>query len=521
MSYRNPQIVQPSKAGQIYAAGLEQVGKQAARGIEMYAKKQEKLLKEQEAALKKEQDLFNRVDLEKAKMNANFQQQTKKYQLSDELRPIADNAIKQYGDAKIALLTETNPQNRAYYNKLLQDSYTTLIDAEAFVGSMQADGQNYLSIQNKNELGYTKGIAGENEQERLINQEFIQVASGRQPGGTVRMIQLEDGSMDMMAYREDGSLIRSLNSVKYLQSGNSLLYDIPDTKTEFLKDVDKQILNDQGGYKEQFLNTEESITTTIGGDKYKQLYKTINKEAIVDASSATLDGQVAAYYGLDNQQKRNVWKNQLNQSTEVPLTDNEEGVRKAYTELLLNDIASQKDVIQIEGDFALATTKRQLIVPPKPTKASKPSKKEITAGKMANDILAEGNVFNFPRAPQSNVIQTIGNLEIKENDTALESTLNRMGFNVKTARDEDDKFVGYDINLKGAPKTSRIELDINKPISKKDFYRELLIASGYDVPTAKSVADELLNALTIRGGFTPPTQDEMNAADLLQKYTTK
>jgi hypothetical protein len=41
------------------------------------------------------------------------------------------------------------------------------------------------------------------------------------------------------------------------------------------------------------------------------------------------------------------------------------------------------------------------------------------------------------------------------------------------------------------------------------------------VPTAKSIADELLNALTIRGGFTPPTQDEMNAADLLQKYTTK
>ena len=93
--------------------------------------------------------------------------------------------------------------------------------------------------------------------------------------------------------------------------------------------MDKQILNDQGSYKEQFLNTEESITTSVGGDKYKQLYRTINKDAIVNAATATLDGQVAAYYGLDNQQKRNVWKNQLNQTSEVPLTDNMKRCKKS------------------------------------------------------------------------------------------------------------------------------------------------------------------------------------------------
>jgi len=520
MSYRNPQIVQPSKAGQIYAAGLAEVGKQAARGIEMYAKKQEKLLKEQEAALKKEQDLFNKVDLEKAKMNANFQQQTKKYQLSDELRPIADNAIKQYGDAKIALLTETNPQNRAYYNKLLQDSYTTLIDAEAFVGSMQADGQNYLSIQNKNELGYTKGIAGENEQERLINQEFIQVASGRQPGGTVRMVQLEDGSMDMMAYRADGSLIRSLNSVKYLQSGNSLLYDIPDTKTEFLKDVDKQILNDQGGYKEQFLNTEESITTTVGGDKYKQLYRTINKDAIVDASTATLDGQVAAYYGLDNQQKRNVWKNQLNQTSEVPLTDNEEGVRKAYTELLLDDIASQKGVIQVKGDFAIPTTKRQLVVPPKPEKETADTRKEKTRKETITTVYE-----NIQEASPSLGISMnkagvfTGDVELIINEDGadvinpkVEEALDRIGL-------ETVKFIGPDdnekitdavkIKLAGTPDTKAIEF--KKSISAQEFINKVLKLSGAKPGEAKDIGYQ----------FKPPTQDEMNAADLLQKYTTK
>ena len=159
MSYRNPQIVQPAKVGEIYGAGIAQFGKNISKGIDAYALKQEKILKEQQAELKKQQDLYNKVDFEKAQMTANFQQKTKKYQLSDQLRPIADKAIKNFGDAKIALLTETDPAKRAEYNKMLQNSYSTLIDAEAFVGALQADSQDYLSIQNAGEIGITKGIA--------------------------------------------------------------------------------------------------------------------------------------------------------------------------------------------------------------------------------------------------------------------------------------------------------------------------------------------------------------------------
>jgi hypothetical protein len=520
MSYRNPQIVQPAKVGEIYGAGIAQFGKNISKGIDAYALKQEKILKEQQAELKKQQDLYNKVDFEKAQMTANFQQKTKKYQLSDQLRPIADQAIKNFGDAKIALLTETDPAKRAEYNKMLQNSYSTLIDAEAFVGALQADSQDYLSIQNAGEIGITKGIAATGA-DATINQEFLQTISAMKLDGSINITQdLENGSLNVIAYRGDGSQIRSLNSTKYLQSGNSLIYDIPDTNTEFLKDVDKQVLNDKGGFKDEFIGEFESTTLTIGNDKYNQTYRKVNTNAVVKAAAPAIQGQVASYNAMTNQQKEDVWANQLNKNRSEALTATDEQIAKAYQDLLIKDIGTQPGLTTINGEYALAGNPIK-IDPPKPTKASKPSKKEITAGKMANDILAEGNVFNFPRAPQSNVIQTIGNLEIKENDTALESTLNRMGFNVKTARDEDDKFVGYDINLKGAPKTSRIELDVNKPISKKDFYRELLIASGYDVPTAKSVADELLNALTIRGGFTPPTQDEMNAADLLQKYTTK
>ncbi len=36
MSYRNPQIVQPAKVGEIYGAGIAQLGKSISQGIDAY-----------------------------------------------------------------------------------------------------------------------------------------------------------------------------------------------------------------------------------------------------------------------------------------------------------------------------------------------------------------------------------------------------------------------------------------------------------------------------------------------------
>ena len=214
MSYRNPQIVQPAKVGEIYGAGIAQLGSTIAKNIDAYALKQEKIRKEQQAELKKQQNLYNKVDFEKAKMSANFDQKTREFQLSDQLRPIADQAIKNYGDSKIALLTVTNPQERDYYNKMLQQSYSTLIGAESYVKALQADIGEYTSINNAQEIGITKGIAATGA-DATINQEFMQNISAMTPGGTIKMNQLEDGSLDLTAYRADGSEIRTLNSSKY------------------------------------------------------------------------------------------------------------------------------------------------------------------------------------------------------------------------------------------------------------------------------------------------------------------
>lgn len=375
MSYRNPQIVQPAKVGEIYGAGIAQLGSTIAKNIDAYALKQEKIRKEQQAELKKQQNLYNKVDFEKAKMSANFDQKTREFQLSDQLRPIADQAIKNYGDSKIALLTVTNPQERDYYNKMLQQSYSTLIGAESYVKALQADIGEYTSINNAQEIGITKGIAATGA-DATINQEFMQNISAMTPGGTIKMNQLEDGSLDLTAYRADGSEIRTLNSSKYLQSGNTLIYDIPATDVEFLKDVDKQILTNKGNVKKEFLSDPKSRIIKTDAGSFNQFYQTVNTDAIVKASSSTLIGQVAGYNAMTPQQKEDVWANQLNQNRSTALIASDEDIAAAYQNLLIEDLKQQDAFDSVNGE--LVSIGQMTKITPVTTKETKDSRSEKT-----------------------------------------------------------------------------------------------------------------------------------------------
>ena len=518
MSYRNPQIVQPAKVGEIYGAGIAQFGKNISKGIDAYALKQEKIRKEQEAELKKQQNLYNQVDFEKAKMSANFTQKTRDYQLSSQLKPIADNAIKQYGDAKIALLTETNPQNRAYYNKLLQDSYSTLINAEAYVKALQGDIGEYISINNAQEIGITKGIAATGA-DAIINQEFMQNISAMSDSGTIKMNQLEDGSIDLTAYRKDGSEIRTLNSAKYLQSGNSLIYDIPATDVEFLKDVDKQILTNKGNIKKEFLSDPKSRIIKTDAGSFNQFYETVDVDAIVKASSSTLVGQVAAYNAMTAQQKEDVWANQLGENRSDALTATDEDIAAAYQNLLVQSLKEQDAFDNFDGKL-VSVGKMTKITPPTPQKETADTRKEKTRKETITTVYE-----NIQEASPSlgismnNAGVFTGDVELIINEDGtdvinpkVEEALDRIGL-------ETVKFIGPDdnekvtdaikIKLAGTPDTKAIEF--KKSISAQEFINKVLKLSGAKPGEAKDIGYQ----------FKPPTQDEMNAADLLQKYTTK
>jgi hypothetical protein len=518
MSYRNPQIVQPAKVGEIYGAGIAQFGKNISKGIDAYALKQEKIRKEQEAELKKQQNLYNQVDFEKAKMSANFTQKTRDYQLSSQLKPIADNAIKQYGDAKIALLTETNPQNRAYYNKLLQDSYSTLINAEAYVKALQGDIGEYISINNAQEIGITKGIAATGA-DAIINQEFMQNISAMSDSGTIKMNQLEDGSIDLTAYRKDGSEIRTLNSAKYLQSGNSLIYDIPATDVEFLKDVDKQILTNKGNIKKEFLSDPKSRIIKTDAGSFNQFYETVDVDAIVKASSSTLVGQVAAYNAMTAQQKEDVWANQLGENRSDALTATDEDIAAAYQNLLVQSLKEQDAFDNFDGKL-VSVGKMTKITPPTPQKETADTRKEKTRKETITTVYE-----NIQEASPSlgismnNAGVFTGDVELIINEDGtdvinpqVEEALDRIGLETVEFIGPDDNEKVTDaikIKLAGTPDTKAIEF--KKSISAQEFINKVLKLSGAKPGEAKDIGYQ----------FKPPTQDEMNAADLLQKYTTK
>ena len=511
MSYRNPQIVQPAKVGEIYGAGIAQLGKSISQGIDAYALKQEKIRKEQEAELKKQQNLYNQVDFEKAKMSANFTQKTRDYQLSSQLKPIADNAIKNYGDAKIALLNETNPAIRAELNKKLQNSYSTLINAEAYVKALQGDIGKYISINNAQEIGITKGIAATGA-DAIINQEFMQNISAMSDGGTIKMNQLEDGSIDLTAYRKDGSEIRTLNSAKYLQSGNSLIYDIPATDVEFLKDVDKQILTNKGNIKKEFLSDPKSRIIKTDAGSFNQFYETVDVDAIVKASSSTLVGQVAAYNAMTAQQKEDVWANQLGENRSEALTATDEDIAAAYQNLLVQSLKEQDAFDNFDGKL-VSVGGMTKITPPTSPKPGKPTVREIKAENMANLISSVPSVFKLKLNPAGVPTPESFNAKIEipevtnpdtgkkeKDDKEFKDNIESLGFNVidVSKSKEDDTIIGYDIEMKG--KTSgTYKLDFNDLPTIKEFYNELLIISGYDPKEAQDVNKEILNILTIRG----------------------
>jgi len=517
MSYRNPQIVQPAKVGEIYAAGIAQFGSNIAKNIDAYALKQEKIRKEQQAELKKQQNLYNTVDFEKAKMSANFDQKTREYQLSDQLRPIADNAIKNYGDSKIALLTATNPEERAYYNKMLQQSYSTLIGAEAYVKALQGDIGEYTNINNAQEIGITKGIAATGAN-ATINQEFMQNISAMTPGGTMKMDQLEDGSLDLTAYRADGSKIRTLNSNKYLQSGNTLIYDIPATNVEFLKDIDKQILTNKGNVKKEFLSDPKSRVIKTNAGSFNQFYQTVNTDAIVKASSSTLIGQVAAYNAMTPQQKEDVWANQLNENRSTALTASDEDIAAAYQNLLIEDLKQQDAFDNVNGE--LVSVGQMTKITPVITKETADSRREKTRKESVTTIyenIQEASPNLGIGMNQAGVFT--GNVDLIINEDGkdiinpkVSSALDQIGLETTVLlgpNDDDNITDSVKIKLAGTPDTKAIEF--KKSMSAQEFVNKVLKLSGATPGEAKDLGYQ----------FNSPTQSEMNAADLFQKYTTQ
>jgi hypothetical protein len=236
MSYRNPQIVQPSKAGEIYAQAIAGFGKQVAGSIQAIGDKRRAEEKAANAEAEVNRKIYNKIDIENAEMQADMTQKIKDFQLRDQLAPILTQAIEGYGDAKIALLTEKNPEMRAFYKKEMQKSYATMMDAKTFTESIQGDVGRYSTIKNGADFGSTVGIAGNEIDTQATNQMFLAAISGKLPNSNISMQLNENGGIDLTAFA-DGKPIRTVNSTKYGQSGNELIFDAPDTITEMQKET--------------------------------------------------------------------------------------------------------------------------------------------------------------------------------------------------------------------------------------------------------------------------------------------
>ena len=391
MSYRNPQIVQPSRAGEIYAQAIAGFGKQAAGTIQAIGDKKRTEEKAANAEAEVNRQIYNKIDIENAEMQADMTQKIKDFQLRDQLAPILTQAIEGYGDAKIALLTEKNPEMRTFYKKEMQKSYATMMDAKTFTESIQGDVGRYSTIKNGADFGNTVGIAGNEIDTQATNQMFLAAISGKLPNSNISMQLNENGGIDLTAFA-DGKPIRTINSTKYGQSGNELIFDAPDTITEMQKELDAQIKNDAGGLSSDFISDPEIRRFKTGKDNFQQQINRIDVNGIINKGTDVFKGQAAAFDAMSNQRKAFVWRNQLKQNTgyEGALNATPEQIAQAYKDVARTELLKEAkiDSAEINGETVyFQGSKPQLV---KPEKIDKPNDtKKLTAterkAKLAED----------------------------------------------------------------------------------------------------------------------------------------
>jgi len=393
MSYRNPQIVQPSRAGEIYAQAIAGFGKQAAGTIQAIGDKKRTEEKAANAEAEVNRQIYNKIDIENAEMQADMTQKIKDFQLRDQLAPILTQAIEGYGDAKIALLTEKNPEMRAFYKKEMQKSYATMMDAKTFTESIQGDVGRYSTIKNGADFGNTVGIAGNEIDTQATNQMFLAAISGKLPNSNISMRLNENGGIDLTAFA-DGKPIRTVNSTKYGQSGNELIFDVPDTITEMQKELDAQIKNDAGGLSSDFISDPEIRRFATGKDNFQQQINRIDVNGIINKGTDVFKGQAAAFDAMSNQRKAFVWRNQLKQNTgyEGALNATPEQIEQAYKDVARTELLKEAKIesAEINGETVYFQGSKPQLVKPKDAPADKNLNK-INPVEIANSAVDDFN----------------------------------------------------------------------------------------------------------------------------------
>lgn len=450
MSYRNPQIVQPSKAGEIYAAAIGNFGKQVAGTMQAIGDKKRAAEKAANAEAEVNRKIYNKIDIENAEMQADMTQKIKDFQLRDELAPILTQAIEGYGDAKIALLTEKNPELRAFYKKEMQKSYATMMDAKTFTESIQGDVVRYNTIKNGADFGSTVGIAGDRVDVQATNQMFLAAISGKLPNSNISMRTNENGGIDLIAFA-DGKPIRTINSKKYGQSGNELIFDAPDTITEMQKELDDQIRDDAGGLSSDFISEPEIRRFTTGKDNFQQQINKIDINAIMNKGEAVFKGQAAAFDAMSNQRKAFVWRNQLKQNTgyEGALNATPEQIAQAYKDVAKTELLKEAkiDSAEINGEIVyFQGSKPQLIKPEKIDKPDDNNSDKITPSEIADSAIEDFNSMitdlNFTNLKGEKIRGVeVQDATISGNNLILEFNVGKTGVDEKIINLNDKKAI--------------------------------------------------------------------------------
>ena len=112
--YESPPIIERAKTGELIGAGIERAAASIAGGIQTYAANVDRINKERDAAVKKERDERNRIELlwNNKKDDWSAKQDKLAVTPDKEIYDIVGERIKEAADAEVGLLSETDKEKR-------------------------------------------------------------------------------------------------------------------------------------------------------------------------------------------------------------------------------------------------------------------------------------------------------------------------------------------------------------------------------------------------------------------------
>ena len=320
--YDNPQLIQPSRGGEIMGEAIASFGKSVGAGLTAYGKRKEDAIKEEKLTIDKLQRDKNATDLAWNEKTSEWSksQTSVNADVDAQIYGLVQKKITAGADANAKLLVTIDPKERQVLLKTMRDAETFMTNATELKQTLAKESATWRLDTNGIKVGEVGGhvINGSTDDDIRNNTGFLEILGGMTSKYTDSKIDItEDADGDgivvgISGKKEGKDFNKIINSKSYLkavgETEDGMLISV-DGLPDYDKESIKGVVDEKDNVYESFLNnTRETVDLPskgtsggIGNDQYQLVgAQRVNIKAIKDSIKAKADSTAEAMLAVDN-----------------------------------------------------------------------------------------------------------------------------------------------------------------------------------------------------------------------------